>query len=870
MSQDLAQYADIIEQLKPVVNEPEFNQVLLQVASDIPKEKRFLIKMEVKRLAKPCMRTIDLRGHVDGKCKKYPHEGRNHYMDDIAVDKFEEQLRIFGRYTYGVYEAVQSTENNFRLMQEREVAQERVEKARPDLKKRSAVLEQFKVPTVNLLDYRQRNTERMNFAVAVEIFNKYNESMRGLSVDISLEGLQVKLSKETIFEKGELLFIYFRGLESEFTMDKKNGIAYKLVKISTKNDVNYLALQRDSDHPNKSFDQFLESFIHGNKRRYKVNMNNTIEAITSKTSEQYFSPRSPTLPIYIDVVNQTLVPRFAMMNEVNRETLQYWQDEEDNCRLNFLLTQERLKRLLHKSEEVRECFVYSFTHLQNSKVYFYSASFEELMQKDLLKQVFLGFGSKKASWRVYKIALTTMVPEQAHIPLSIPDSVGSKVKKLNTPLSARLMSKLKNLRYLAHITDVTSITGQETYNDFTFNRDNLSHLRNFGHPRNRPPADIQVVRFKNEELRIESRYRLRTHIEARFSGDDTVHKGVSEDISVHGLGLRVELTKEYVGSLEGRVEVAFPRLQAITTSFDVMQLQYEIIYHNVDKNILHLKAAPGDEGKTARSFFEELIKKNKANLHAESDEEEIPGMGQALRCINARNATSLSFLMSKEGVRYTPQAGIIGKQDERVTLLTTQYAERGNVNLEFLFRDRKQDSPFVQSGVKTVKLENMPLRQELFVSFDNSQKDSRMAIIPRYSHKFESNTQRQNFIKEAMNRGQFIAIHVMLTTTGKPDVSMLQTEINYVTMYAMHRARELEKKMWSIAACAHLVDVTDEVLVRYGFTPAEIAQNRTLDGTTQIHNPKPTLAGNGVNLEGAGSENSSSPQKPEAQNPQNA
>ena len=237
---------------------------------------------------------------------------------------------------------------------------------------------------------------------------------------------------------------------------------------------------------------------------------------------------------------------------------------------------------------------------------------------------------------------------------------------------------------------------------------------------------------------------------------------------------------------------------------------------------------PGEEGKSARAFFEELIKKNKANLKVDNDEEEVPGIGQALRCINARNATSLSFLMSKEGVRYTPQACIVGKQDERITTLTTQYAEQGKVNLEFLFRDRKQDSPFVQSGIKAVKLENMPLRQELFISFDASQKEPRMAIIPRYSDKFESNEQRRAFIREAMVRGQFIAIHVMLTTTGKPDMSMLQTEINYVTMYAMHRARELEKKMWSIAACSHLVDVTDEVLIRYGFTMEDITANKTL------------------------------------------
>ena len=828
MSQDLKQYADIIEQLKPMVNEPEFNQVLLQTAADVPKEKRFLIKMEVKRLAKPCMRTIDLRGHVDGKCKKYVHEGRSHYMDDLAVDKFEEQIRVFGRYTYGVYEAVQNTENNFRLMREKELAQERAHKENPTAKKRSAVLEQFKVPTVNLLDYRQRNTERMNFAVAVEVFNNTGQAMRGLSVDISLEGLQIKLAKDAFFKTGETLFIFFRGLENEFAMDKKNGIAYKLVKIITKNDVNYLALQRDKDRPSPAFDKFLESFIHGNKRRYKVNMSNTIEAITSKTCEQYFSPRSPTLPVYIDVINKTLVPRFAMVNEVNRETVQYWQDEEENCRLNFLLTQERLMRLLNKSDEVREIFVFSFTHLHSDKVYFYSASFEELLQKDILLKVFLGFGSKKASWRVFKITLTDMVPEQAHIPLSIPDSVGSKVKKLNTPPSARLMSKLKNLRYLAHVTDVTSVTGQETYNEFTFNRENLSHLRVFGHPRNRAPSNIHLVRFKYEEQRIESRYQLRTQIEARFNNEDAVHKGVSEDISVHGLGLRVELNKEYKGSLEGRIEVAFPRLQEIANAFDVMHLQYEIIYHNVEKNILHLKTMPGEEGKSARAFFEELIKKNKANLKVDNDEEEVPGIGQALRCINARNATSLSFLMSKEGVRYTPQACIVGKQDERITTLTTQYAEQGKVNLEFLFRDRKQDSPFVQSGIKAVKLENMPLRQELFISFDASQKEPRMAIIPRYSDKFESNEQRRAFIREAMVRGQFIAIHVMLTTTGKPDMSMLQTEINYVTMYAMHRARELEKKMWSIAACSHLVDVTDEVLIRYGFTMEDITANKTL------------------------------------------
>jgi len=39
--------------------------------------------------------------------------------------------------------------------------------------------------------------------------------------------------------------------------------------------------------------------------------------------------------------------------------------------------------------------------------------------------------------------------------------------------------------------------------------------------------------------------------------------------------------------------------------------------------------------------------------------------------------------------------------------------------------------------------------------------------------------------------------------------------------------------MWSIAACSHLVDVTDEVLIRYGFTVEDITANKTLKSAVQ-------------------------------------
>ena len=48
MEKELQQYADIIEQLKSSIGAPEFNQILMQLTQNLPSEKRFLIKMELK------------------------------------------------------------------------------------------------------------------------------------------------------------------------------------------------------------------------------------------------------------------------------------------------------------------------------------------------------------------------------------------------------------------------------------------------------------------------------------------------------------------------------------------------------------------------------------------------------------------------------------------------------------------------------------------------------------------------------------------------------------------------------------------------------------------------------------------------------
>ena len=97
MNDDLSRYRGIIEELKPYASRSDLSQKVNELAAHLPNDKRFLIKMEVKRLARPCMRSVDLRGHVSGECRLYEFDGVSHYLDDLAIQTFEKQVGIFGQ-----------------------------------------------------------------------------------------------------------------------------------------------------------------------------------------------------------------------------------------------------------------------------------------------------------------------------------------------------------------------------------------------------------------------------------------------------------------------------------------------------------------------------------------------------------------------------------------------------------------------------------------------------------------------------------------------------------------------------------------------------------------------------------------------------
>ena len=55
-------------------------------------------------------------------------------------------------------------------------------------------------------------------------------------------------------------------------------------------------------------------------------------------------------------------------------------------------------------------------------------------------------------------------------------------------------------------------------------------------------------------------------------------------------------------------------------------------------------------------------------------------------------------------------------------------------------------------------------------------------------------------------------MRVYISRTGRPDTDYLANELKYVSQYALHKAKDLEEALWSVAGVGDMVDITDETL----------------------------------------------------------
>lgn len=810
MTNELSQHSYLINKLAPLVEQPEFSRLLNEATKDFSNENRFLLKMEMKRLSKPCIRSIDLRVRVNSPCELVSFQGIKHYLHQPAVQLFAQLVEQYAGYTFGVYESILDlAEHEFKANTGIVTSNEEQK-----IDSRKSNSEKYIVTNQQLLNFSQRHEERMNYVVVIEIFLDNNKSLFAATIDISLNGLKLKLKNPSELDMIKSLApvnIVFRGFQSDSGLTKET-IEYRVLSISGEAEQARIHVYRDARSGPQIFNNYVKNLIKSNKRKYKVNLDNAVAALDDKIHEQAFASTTPSLSVFVDTHDpQTPTAKFACVNGTNKEIMDYWLDENDEQHIGFLLNPPRLLRMLNSVSSDDCLWVYAFTHIKDGKVYFYSATSAELEHEPELKAVFLSYASRKVSWRVYKVVCSAIDPQSAYVPSAMPTGINRKIDRLNRPLTPRLESKLQHIKHMISVTDVTHLVAQQCYQKNTLNRDKIKHLATFGHPRNRPAVTVLSFRYKQQELRKETRYKLRTSI--RLENYDVDLTGVSEDCSISGL--KLELDSPFEQRINSKVSISFPILQKKTTQFILEDLKYRVKHINYDKLVLHLEAITEEELSVAEKFFTQLIDNNKDKLKTITNEESVPGMGHALRCMQARNTPQLCTYMQKHNGGYFPTATTMQPITASWLNLLQHDMPATKMNSAWLFQDKHKGNAFIRDALRALRLNLRPIQAEIYVAFDPKDINYETAIVAQWENELATHRSKLQFIKTAMARGEFYAFSVHISRSNRPDTSFLEQELSYITRYAVHKAKQLEDQMWDIAGQVYLTDITQEAIYRY-------------------------------------------------------
>lgn len=823
-STDLKAYNSIIASMKGLLNSAEFEQTFNELTAELPKSKQFLLKMELKRLAQPCNYFIDLRGHVDGEVKPHQYMEKTHYLDDIAKQIFEEGVAAYGKYTLGVYEDVMNAENNYRVRHRRET-EERVKNQLENLRRGNTALESTTESSAETTDvalpnklvqfgqYIKRQEERMNFGIEVEV-QLPEQRFSAMTSDLSVLGCKLKISTVYQVKVGQVLRLVLKGLEKEYMLDLHNGLDYKVLEIDEQGKYAYLRLQRLAPEQEPQFNQFLKSYINGNKRRYKVNLDNTSDAVLTKGYEQYYLPRINTLAVFISVIAGAVESRFCLTSEFNKPVWHYFLDEQQASVLNQVLSVRRLKQILSLPTKDRACILYSFTHAAKGKLHFYVATDFELAASPALREMFFGFGAGKPSWKVFHLNLLRTHVQNSSVDFAIPGTV------VKAPLSPLILSVLEDMHYIVGLTEISSAEHRRYYAGHNFNPAQLAALNKFGLAKPKTAIHCEAVPIHYINLRSESRYLYKTTVQIQYQADLPPVQAFSRDFSVGGL--QIELSHPIDCKVGDVLLLTLPDLQKITTKHQLVNLPYEVMAISKSHTVMNLKNTRGDANH-GKQFFKQLIQTNRSKLTVAEETPKHPGLSEALRNMYMKSLNNFIFFVHRHGLKHDINVIARGAQPNALhKLLQLAQPDKSRLDLGLVTKNQLLNQE-IANQIKQMKRHEAPKVYELFIKITKNAY-SRLEFISYFDFEFSSADEQKLFILDTIKHHTLFSFRLFVSRTGKLDSDYIAKEIGYISVYAIHKAKSLEEELWQVEAVVDSVETSAEVVARYNLSACEQQQ----------------------------------------------
>ena len=362
--------------------------------------------------------------------------------------------------------------------------------------------------------------------------------------------------------------------------------------------------------------------------------------------------------------------------------------------------------------------------------------------------------------------------------------------------------------------DITHPNMVESYQQASAEKIDTSKLKLYGHKRLKKPVVVDELGISYKNQRQELRFIYRT--EAVVECEKVKWTGKSQDFSVSGL--KIQLDSDAMLSMGDIVYLTFPKLQKITSEFDLKQLPYEVVRINKKKTIINLRVHVKEHQHIGRAFFKLLINKNRDKLTTDEYAMLTPGLSAALRTCYVKSMNIPALVVQTSGSRYKIEVLASNDNEGKSELLQQmkRLSDRQRFYNLYPLLTKLQTNNALEQSLKTLLTDENPITQLIYLAVNPSDDNVDKSVSVALDSELNTPELRQFFMKKALKHGQFYCLQLKISRTNEPDMEYLNTELSYVSAYAIHRGKQIEQDIWNVAAVIQVCDVSKEALLSHG------------------------------------------------------
>jgi hypothetical protein len=825
LSEDLKQFKTIILSLISYATHPKLDTLIEKLTPQLAISKRFLIRMEIKRLAKPCALVVDFRPYFD-HCEPLQHQNICHYLDEISKTLFLDGIKrdngLFSIYSYDD-------------LNEKAKKRHRDLLNNQNLVKAHSKIAIDKIQKINLVNNLFFNEPQVSGKSKCRLFSydplgmsnkgKLEVGIEVTVLDINENSCIIKTPLQSKHNTKEMIFLWFYQHDSSLSFEEEIVLEYNIKvykKTQSGQNNHYLLTLSQASNPSMltALSDLLASKLHLSTQSQSKHIQPLKASINSKCHEQFLLSNTIDIPMLCAEYQTGWRPSSSLKTPSNLELWKFLSDENGHDPLARLFCNRDLQNAINTPKGFDD-YAYILKHIvEGSKqtstrnkyqfivIWQSELEYDESAQSLLIKHILNGD---------YKYIRLRVLPVNAHqdayIPSALPCYVNPAMALLNRPHNKETSTLLKASNQLAILSDVTELNDVLALPNALAVKEK-SHINKhikcpikFTLPKLPRKSAMMVVSIDNRDLRREDRFEHELSLALTYCNKQNVNiSGVTKNISTRGLLIALDKPIKLKPGSSILLKMNIPYRSKILT---VPNQAYLLLSSQDDYN-LRLEINGPESKHAACQALHQFIYQNMDDLaHSGYEKDSLYGLQKAMRNIYANNHLSAPFFIHQDK-RQWHIGSVAMNQHTKI-----QHFNDEDITMQHLLLKMTEQEQFRNYCLSLLNRINSENPVEVFY----------ILTLPR---KLQQNEQ-YNFwfsdIRKLQKNGRLTEVFDKIRNLKKPTILRIQLskpnrimdkyfrdELHYLEQISSPCAEELRNNMALITGIGEITDHTEQVL----------------------------------------------------------